>query len=453
MAKKKVITKKPAAAVPAPARARRPRDRLLWLTLAVVLVLAGWVIYTNSRAVRRVTAQVLPSIPGVPHKPSGGKIVSAEVVRTYSVQEVTALERQNYGNDSLPVHNPVTELLIKYTSLDTDGSEIQEYTRAYIPRLTTDAKIPMLALAPGTTGIGDACAASLEQPAVANWGNYESHAAAYAGQGYAVVIPDYEGMRDSTRIHHYMVGQLEGRAVLDAVRATYSLSDYKNLDPNQLFLAGYSQGGQAVAWADQIAPSYTPKLNVTGVVAFAPVSDITATLAGPLGGSTTTWFGPYLFVSFADYYHQTFPLDMMLQPPWIPNLRSDVFGHCINTVTKFWPNPAAVYTPAFLADLKDPAAFQTNYPDLARDIAQNQPWQLATGTPKLINQGQKDNVILPAQQAQALPTICRGAGPVQLQYYADVTHYNVMVKSFKDTLAWMTKATAGQPLTTSCVGT
>jgi len=453
MAKKKVTTKKQVAEAPAPVKLKHTGDRWLWFVLVLVLALAGWVVYNNSRTLRKITAQVIPVLPGVARKAVGGKVVSVEVVRTYSAQEVTALEKQNYGNDALPVRYPVTELLIKYTSLDTDNSQIQEYARVYIPRTDNDAKIPLISLAPGTTGIGDECAASLEQPLVANWGNYESHAAAYAGQGYAVVITDYEGMRDSTRIHHYMIGELEGRAVLDAARAAYSLSDYKGLDPGQLFLAGYSQGGQAVAWADQIAPNYAPGLKVAGIVAFAPVSDIFETMADPLNGSTTTWFGPYLLVSFADYYHQTFALDSILQPQWAPNLRADVLSHCINTVTKFWPNPQTVYTPGFIADLKDPALFKADYPELNSDIAQNQPWQVPTGTPKLINQGQKDVVILPAQQSKLLPTICEGTGPVQLQYYADATHYTVMVKSFKDTLAWMTKVSAGQPLSTSCAGT
>jgi len=432
---------------------KRPKDWWLWVILLIVAAAAIWVSYDNGRTLSKVST-LLPDLPVVTHKAVGGKIESEDVLQNFSGDEVNALAHQNYdAADYLPSKNPVTKLLIKYTSIDATGQQIDEYARVYMPRTADITSIPVIVLAPGTTGIGDECAASLEDPAKANWANYESHAAAYAGQGYAVIIPDYEGMRDSSRIHHYMVGELEGRAVLDAAKATYSLSDYKNLDPNQLFLLGYSQGGHAVAFADEISKSYAPNLKITGLVAFAPVSDVAASLSDVTRGSTLDWFGPYILVSYSDYYKQNFELSTILQPKWIPNLKTDVLSHCINTV-KFWPTtPDLLYTPEFVNALKDNTLLSANYSDLYSDIAQNQPWQVPTATLKLINQGGKDNVILPDQQTKVLPQICQGTGTVQLQPYADATHYTVMVKSYRDTLAWMAKAAAGQSLPTSCVKT
>lgn len=445
---KSTVAVKPPTQPPKSSRLWRRRGFWLGLTLVVVAAVAIGVVYDDGHHLGRVS-DILPSLASVSHKAVGGKIVSAEVIRSYSGDEVNALAKQNYGNDGLPAKNPISELLVKYTSIDTAAQQIDEYARVYLPRVSPDSKIPVLTLAPGTTGIGDQCAASLEQPALANWANYQSHAAAYAGQGFAVVIPDYEGMRDSTRIHHYMVGIDEGRAVLDATKATYALKDYPNLDPSQLFLAGYSQGGHAIAWADQLAPSYAPGLKIKGLVAFAPVSDITVTLSDITRGSSLSWFGPYLLVSYADLYSQTFNLATILQPKYSANLHNDVLSHCVNSV-KYWGPPNQVYTPQFLAALNDNSLLETNYPDLARDIAQNQPWQVPTATPKLINQGDKDNVILPDQQAKVLPAICKAAEPVQVTHYPDATHYTVMVKSFKDTLEWMAKVSTGQALPSSC---
>jgi pimeloyl-ACP methyl ester carboxylesterase len=429
---------------------RFSRRRQIWLWIAMVIVLAGAVAtYIVSHHFDKV-ADIIPTLPKTNRKTIGGKVISQEVIRNYSTEEVNALAKQNYGAEALPAKNPITKRLIKYTSVDTRGQQIEVYARIYLPRTVTSGKIPLISFAPGTTGVGDACAASLEQPAIANWANYESHMAAYAGQGYAVVITDYEGMRDSSRIHHYMVGELEGRAVLDAARAAYSLSDIKDLDRDQLFLAGYSQGGHAIAWADRIAGSYSPDLKVKGDINFAPVSSVETTLADITRGANIVWFGPFVLTSYSDLYGQNYNLPKILQQKWLANLKTDVTGHCINSV-KYWPRADEVYTPEFLAALKT-GSLSSNYPELYQDLSKNEAWTAVTGTPKLINQGDKDNIIMPDQQTKLLPSICApGSGPTQLQKYADATHYSVMVKSYKDTLAWLTKVSTRQPLPNSCV--
>ncbi len=429
--------------------AQGPSRRWLWLLLAVVLAVGAWIYWGQHTSLRQVSD--LLSITKPSHKAVGGKIVSQEVVRNYSVQEVTALSHKADGAGAPVALYPISERLVKYTSIDMTGQEIEIYARMYLPRVPPATKVPVLAFAPGTTGIGDACAASLEQPAIANWANYQSHMASYAGQGYAVIITDYEGMRDATRIHHYMIGELEGRAVLDSAKALYSLSDYKNLDRSQLFLGGYSQGGQAVAWANRIAPTYAPGLTIKGVIAFAPVSNVTTTLTDIARGADIVWFGPFVLLSYADYYGQSFPLSQILQPKWIPTLRSDVLGHCINSV-KYWTKADTVYTPQFLQAMRDNNIAAIS-PDLAADMAQNQAWDTPTATPKLINQGEKDTIILPDQQTKALPLLCQpGHGPVQIQSYPTASHYTVMALSLRDTLAWMAKASAGQALPSSCPG-
>ena len=428
-------------------RVSRPR-LWLWVALAVVLATAAAVVFWNNANLPAVTNFLNTTLPS--KKATPGQLVSDEVVSNYTTDQVLAISRQNYGKDAPAPKYPVTERLIRYDSMLPNGQTVEIYARVYLPRLAPGEKVPVLAFAPGTTGLGDECAASLEDPAKANWANYQSHMMTYAGQGYAVVITDYEGMRDSTRIHNYMVGELEGRAVLDSARALFNLPEYKQTDKSQLFLGGYSQGGHAVLWADQIASAYAPDLTIRGLVAFAPVTDVTRSLSDITKGSTLTWFGPFVLVSYHDYYGHSFPLDQILQPKWIPTLTTDVLSHCINTVGKFWPSPAVVYTPKFLAALSSNTLVSAGYGTLASDLAANAVND-QSNTPKLINQGDKDNVILPAQSSDALVTLCSiGQAPAKLQIYPGATHYNVMVKSFNDTLAWMHLVSSGQKPPTDC---
>ena len=76
--------------------------------------------------------------------------------------------------------------------------------------------------------------------------------------------------------HPYLVGESEGRAVLDSIRAARALLG--DAVSNTAAIYGHSQGGHAAVWADLLAPTYAPDLNVAGVAAMAPPTDLGALL-------------------------------------------------------------------------------------------------------------------------------------------------------------------------------
>ncbi len=79
-----------------------------------------------------------------------------------------------------------------------------------------------------------------------------------AAQGYAVTVPDFEGTD-----HHWGAGQESGWSTLDAVRATESFLDAPaRSTPVGLF--GYSGGSIAGEWAAELAPAYSPELDIAG---------------------------------------------------------------------------------------------------------------------------------------------------------------------------------------------
>jgi len=374
-----------------------------------------------------------------------GAVLSRTDEPSLTREQVQASSLEDYGRFTLPAKYGVARSLLTYRSYDTDGTPITIYARVYLPIGLNNA--PILGFAPGTTGIGDACAASLEIPRVANWANYESHMLAYAGQGYATVITDYEGMRDPGRLHHYMVGQLEGRAVLDSVRALINFAGKSGqLETKHVFLAGYSQGGHAVFWADQIATSYAPELKISGIIGFGAVISVEDTLADVTRGSNLDWFGPYVLVSYADYYHEAYSLAQILQPKYRDNLIADVTTHCINTDVEFWgTNPTVVFMPSFISALQT-HTLDNSFPDLAQRLQQNAVGAITTRVPKLLNGGTKDIVVLPQQQAKTVTMLCRNpTAPVHLHEYPEATHYNTMAVSIVDVLNWMkTLQTGGQ---------
>ncbi len=120
---------------------------------------------------------------------------------------------------------------------------------------------PVVAFAPGTTGMADRCASSV--------GLESSGAPALIPlltDGYSVVATDYVGL--GTPGGHTYLNRLDaGHAVLDAARAGVGNTGAPVL------LYGYSEGGHSVGAAAELAASYGEGLDVKGSFMGAPPAD------------------------------------------------------------------------------------------------------------------------------------------------------------------------------------
>ena len=138
---------------------------------------------------------------------------------------------------------------------------------------------PIVTYAHGTTGSADTCAptrgydkndlTSYAFPLLRSW----------LKAGYAVVRTDYDGL-GTPGVHQYLVGQSEGRSVLDAVRAA---RQYSGKLSKRYVIAGHSQGGHAALFAAAAAPTYLRGLKLRGTVAFAPASHLKTQFSAIVG--------------------------------------------------------------------------------------------------------------------------------------------------------------------------
>jgi alpha-beta hydrolase superfamily lysophospholipase len=206
---------------------------------------------------------------------------------------------------SLPsLHGPLpgraTRLM--YKSTDSTGRPVA-VTGAYIEPAAAwrgGGPRPLVAVAPGTMGQGDQCAASLglEHPLVLNGetvsvGYEDLSVYRLLASGIAVVVTDYPGLGATDRLHTYVNRVDEAHAVLDAVRAARSLDGTSLTPDSRIGLFGYSQGGGATAAAAELQPAYAPDVPLSGTYAGAPPADLTevteaidgSELAGALGWS------------------------------------------------------------------------------------------------------------------------------------------------------------------------
>ncbi|WP_159328380.1 lipase family protein [Streptomyces tendae] len=199
-----------------------------------------------------------------------------------------------------PLPGRATRLM--YKSTDANGEAVA-VTGAYIEpaaRWRGDGPRPLVAVAPGTMGQGDQCAASmaLEHPLQLNGqtvsvGYEDLSVYRLLLRGVAVVVTDYVGLGTTDRLHTY-VNRVDGaHAVLDAVRAARALDSASVTSESRVGLFGYSQGGGATAAAAELQPSYAPDVQLAGTYAGAPPADLTevtraidgSDLAGALGWS------------------------------------------------------------------------------------------------------------------------------------------------------------------------
>ncbi len=128
---------------------------------------------------------------------------------------------------------------------------------------------PVISWAHGTTGMGDSCAPS-KGGDQGSYGGAEPLIQSWLDLGYAVVATDYEGL-GTPGIHPYLVGDSEGRGVLDIIRASRQL--FPSLS-DEVVIAGHSQGAHAALFAAALAPEWAGDFSHEGTVGYAPPANL-----------------------------------------------------------------------------------------------------------------------------------------------------------------------------------
>ncbi|WP_019971214.1 lipase family protein [Mycobacterium sp. 141] len=119
---------------------------------------------------------------------------------------------------------------------------------------------------------------------------------AAVAQGWAVSIPDHEGIRGMWGAPYE-----PGYRILDGLRAALE-SEHLGLSPEaRIGLWGYSGGGLATGWAAETCESYAPELNIVGAVLGSPVGDLGNTFR-KLNGTIFSGLPALVVAALADIY-------------------------------------------------------------------------------------------------------------------------------------------------------
>ncbi|MFZ9669475.1 MAG: alpha/beta hydrolase family protein, partial [Solirubrobacterales bacterium] len=161
--------------------------------------------------------------------------------------------------------------VVLYSSRSISGKKIAVSGTVMIPKKRMPkGGYPVITWAHGTVGLADPCAPSkfLNRTADYDYGSGEL-IGDWLAEGYAVVATDYEGL-GTPDIHPYLIGESEGRGVLDIVPAARQLNPQIS---KKAVLAGHSQGGQAILFAASLASTWGKGINYLGTVSYAPASN------------------------------------------------------------------------------------------------------------------------------------------------------------------------------------
>ncbi len=295
---------------------------------------------------------------------------------------------------------------------------------------------PVLAWAHGTIGIVEGCAPSLlEDPRQLLVRPLDPLLA----RGWVVVATDYAGL-GAPGVHPYLVPGPTGRAVLDSVRAARALPGL-DLD-GRVAVWGESQGGHAaLATGGVAAAGYAPDLDLVGVGAAAPATDL-----GPLLRSAQgTLPGKLLTAQAVAAWSELYPelsFDEAVRPIARPAARA-IAARCL------FPDIAVVAaaTAALPADML--AIDVTSDPRWSRRIAENTP-SAPIAAPVLLAQGTRDQVVDPAVQRRWVARRCAEGQSIDLRILEGSGHVDVMTAAGPLLEEWTARLFAGDPVPRGC---
>ncbi|MCW8380843.1 alpha/beta fold hydrolase [Streptomyces justiciae] len=358
-----------------------------------------------------------------------------------------------------PLPGRATRLM--YKSTDSNGRPVA-VTGAYIEPSAGwqgTGPRPLVALAPGTMGQGDQCAASLglEHPLQLNGQTvsvgYEDLAVyRLLAKGIAVVVTDYAGLGATDRLHTYVNRVDEAHAVLDAVRAARSLPGTSLTTASRVALFGYSQGGGATAAAAELQSAYAPDVVIAGTYAGAPPADLTevtkaidgSDLAGALGWSVNGFLQS----------------DPALRPIADAHLNAagraaldDLSTMCVGDAL-FAYNSAR--STAWTTDGKT-ISDVTAEPALQAFLDEQRIGTTRPSGPVRLATGTSDNLVPHAQARRLAVDWCRLGGNVTYKPVilpdagrALINHFAPLLTDQGDAISWLTDRLNGKPVTSAC---
>lgn len=330
---------------------------------------------------------------------------------------------------TVPLKKASSNQNVLYTSVTPAGKRVAVSGTVSFPKgKAPKSGWPVITYAHGTTGTADICAPSRNSKSslAKNYISYtDPQLNAWLKAGYAVARTDYQGL-GTPGPHEFLVGQAEGRGVLDIVRAARQLGPRVS---KKFLIAGHSQGGHASLFAAGDAAYWVPDLKLRGTIAFAPASHLreqAALLPALTSPSSLTALATLVVKGAASAHPQFKPQELLSDPvlAFYPQTDTACEEQLAKTDSLGGIAPSEMIragadtTPLFdFLELQNPA--------------------VRTKSPIYLAQGTADTTTLPFQTDQLVNELGVLGDKVNYVTYPGIDHGHILQAAETDVLAWM----------------
>ena len=344
-----------------------------------------------------------------------------------------------------PYENGVPETArgwrILYTTTRDEGFPAVGSGILVVPTDAAGGPIPVIAWAHGTTGVNETCAPSILEAGVGAGAFYATDQV--IEEGWALVATDYVGL-GTDGPHPYLIGQVEARSVLDAVRAAKQVEEV-SLD-EETIVWGHSQGGHAALWTGVITPDYAPDVNVAGVAALAPASDLVTLvpiLRDAVGGNI---FAGFAVSAFAEHYPEVVLDDYVT--PGGQVILAGMVERCLGEPAVF-----ASILSSLVVEWSMFSHGPASGPIHQRFVENTPPPTI--DAPLMLAQGGADGLILPSMQDGYVESLCAAGQAVDYRVYEGLGHVPLVAADsplIPELIEWTRARMDGEDALSTCPG-
>jgi len=239
------------------------------------------------------------------------------------------------------------------------------------------------------------------------------------GSGYVYVEPDYLGLGGSEGMHPYQLAEPYGSAVVDLLRATrqFAAENDQFQINDQLFLAGYSEGGYATMATHQIIErDYSEEFSITVSFPMAGAYSMSGIMTDIMLSFTPygqPFYFPFVLFSYMEYYPVIGTPEEYILPEYL--FLVDMFDgyHSSGEINDAMPSiPITIMIPDSIT------SFEENDDHLLKiALRENDVWDWLPQAPMYLFHGLGDEIIPPENSQLAYDQfIANGAEDVHLDY-------------------------------------
>ncbi|MFO1033178.1 MAG: alpha/beta fold hydrolase [Hyphomicrobiales bacterium] len=294
----------------------------------------------------------------------------------------------------------------------------------------------IVAWAHQTSGIARKCAPSQKSDGI----NSILGISDLVAGGYIVAASDYPGLGTDGQVG-YLVGKGQANAVIDSVRAARQIPGVGG--GNRYALWGYSQGGHAALFASLFDSSYAPELNLVGVAAVSPPTNLSLLMRTGLDSIEGHIFGSYIVGSWTKKYGIS---DAALTDPDVRPVIDKINLRCVNK------------TSDLLKILKQEKGLREKFlqrspmdiPEWRTAVTLNSISSLSGRIPTIIFQGSSDTIVNPAVTSAIVQESCRYGATAKYVILPGAGHSGAAKASVTQAVNWITDRFAGRPAPSSC---